>query len=259
MAQVETQPSAGPVARRLPIARIALLLAALAGLVMLGRAAGGYVPVFAAWVNGLGVWGPAVFIAGYALAVVAFVPASLLTLAAGAIFGVSAGTAYVFVAATLGSSLAFLVSRYLARRAVERRVQGNERFAAIDRAVSEQGRKIVFLLRLSPVFPFNLLNYALGLTGVRFLDYLAAAVGMLPGTLLYVYSGKVAGDVAALAGGARMERGAGGTALLAVGFGATVVVTTLVTRIARRALAEATARDGDARAETTRSTGEQES
>jgi uncharacterized membrane protein YdjX (TVP38/TMEM64 family) len=226
--------------RGVPLAKIALALAAVAGLVLLGRAAGGYIPAFAGWVDGLGVWGPLVYIAGYVVAVVAFVPASLLTLAGGAIFGVPAGTAYVFVAATLGSSLAFLVSRHAARGWVERRVAGDPRFAAIDRAVGREGRKIVFLLRLSPAFPFNLLNYALGLTRVRFADYLVAALGMLPGTLLYVYSGKVAGDVAALAGGAPAARGAGGTALLVVGLVATVGVTTLVTRIARRALAEAT-------------------
>jgi uncharacterized membrane protein YdjX (TVP38/TMEM64 family) len=209
-------------------------------LLALGRAAGGYVQEFAQWVDGLGAWGPAVFIAGYALAVAAFVPASLLTLAGGAIFGVAAGTAYVFVAAVLGSSLAFLISRYLARAAIERRLAGNEKFAAIDRAVGRQGRRIVFLLRLSPAFPFNLLNYALGLTSVRFADYLAASVGMLPGTLLYVYSGKAVGDVAALAGGAAHERSSSDFVLLAVGLVATAVVTALVTRIARRALAEAT-------------------
>jgi uncharacterized membrane protein YdjX (TVP38/TMEM64 family) len=229
-------------AERRPIrwARFTAGVAALAALVFLGRAAGGYVQSFAQWVDGLGAWGPAVFIAGYAIAVVAFAPASLLTLAGGAIFGVAAGTAYVFVAAVLGSSLAFLISRYLARAAIERRLAGNEKFAAIDRAVREQGRRIVFLLRLSPAFPFNLLNYALGLTSVRFTDYLAASVGMLPGTLLYVYSGKAVGDVAALAGGAKHERGASDFALLAVGLIATAVVTTIVTRIARRALAEAT-------------------
>lgn len=227
----------------IPLARIALGLAALAGLVFLGRAAGDQIPRFAAWVDGLGLWGPAVFIGGYALAVVAFVPASLLTLAAGAIFGLGPGTLYVFVAAVIGSCLAFLVARHLARRVVERRLEGNQRYAAIDRAVGEQGRRIVFLLRLSPAFPFNLLNYALGLTRVRFADYALASFGMLPGTLLYVYSGKVAGDVAALAGGAEMSGGSGRTALLIVGLVATVVVTALVTRIARRALAEAT---GDA-------------
>ena len=209
-------------------------------LVLLGRAAGGYVQSFAAWVDGIGAWGPAVFIVGYALAVAAFVPGSLLTLAGGAIFGVGAGTAYVFCAALLGSSLGFLIARYVARGAVERRLAGNEKFAAIDRAVGGQGRWIVFLLRLSPVFPFSLLNYALGLTSVRFADYLVASVGMLPGTLLYVYSGKAVGDVAALAGGAQHERGASEFALLAVGLCATAIVTVLVTRIARRALDEAT-------------------
>jgi len=240
MARVGTPEAAGAGTRGVPFAKVALALAAVVGLVLLGRAAGDHIPAFARWVDGLGYWGPLVYIAGYIVAVVAFAPASLLTLAGGAIFGVAAGTAYVFVAATVGSSLAFLVSRYLARGWVEAKVADSERFAAIDRAVGREGRKIVFLLRLSPVFPFNLLNYALGLTRVRFADYLVASLGMLPGTLLYVYSGKVAGDVAALAGGAPAERGAGGTLLIVVGLAATVVVTTLVTRIARRALAEAT-------------------
>jgi uncharacterized membrane protein YdjX (TVP38/TMEM64 family) len=177
---------------------------------------------------------------GYAASVVAFIPASLLTIAAGAIFGVASGTAYVFVAATLGAALAFLVSRHLARGAVERRLAGNEKFASIDRAVGEQGRKIVFLLRLSPIFPFNVLNYALGLTRVGFADYVVASVGMLPATLLYVYSGKVAGDVAALAGGVELERGRADYALWIAGLAATIIATAIVTRIARRALLEAT-------------------
>lgn len=225
---------------RLPIAKIALGLAFLAALVWAGRGAGDQIPHFAEWVEGLGFWGPLVFILGYAVAVVGFVPASLLTLAAGAIFGLVAGTAYVFVAAMLGSCLAFLVARYLARGQVEARLEGNERFAAIDRAVGAQGRRIVFLLRLSPAFPFNLLNYALGLTGVRFADYAVAGFGMLPGTLLYVYSGKVVGDVAALAGGAQAADDGSRTALLVIGLIATAIVTVLITRIARRALAEAT-------------------
>jgi uncharacterized membrane protein YdjX (TVP38/TMEM64 family) len=221
-------------------ARIALGVAALAGLIYLGGRLGAYVPRFAGWVDGLGPIGPVAFIAGYALGVVAFVPGSVLTLAAGAIFGVLEGTAYVFVAATLGATGAFLVCRYLARRAVERRLQGNQRFAAIDRAIGAEGRKIVFLLRLSPVFPFNLLNYALGLTRVRLADYVVASLGMIPGTLLYVYSGKLAGEVAAVAGGADVERGAGYFAVLGLGFIATVAVTVAVTRIARRALEDAT-------------------
>jgi uncharacterized membrane protein YdjX (TVP38/TMEM64 family) len=132
------------------------------------------------------------------------------------------------------------VSRYIARGAIEQRIAGNARFAAIDRAVGAQGRKIVFLLRLSPVFPFTLLNYALGLTRVSFADYVAASIGMLPGTLLFVYYGKLAGDVAALAGGAAVEKGAGYYAVLALGLVATIAVTAVVTRTARKALAEAT-------------------
>jgi len=222
------------------LARVAIAVAAVAALVVVGRLAGGEIPRFAAWVNGLGVWGPLVFILGYAVAVVAFVPGSVLTLAAGAIFGLAKGVVYVFVAAVLGSGAAFLVSRHLARRAVERLIAGNPRFAAVDRAVAVEGRKIVFLLRLSPVFPFTLLNYFLGLTRVRFVDYLLASVGMIPGTLLYVYYGKLAGDVAALAGGAAVERGAGYWTVLGLGLAATIVVTAVVTRTARRALREAT-------------------
>jgi uncharacterized membrane protein YdjX (TVP38/TMEM64 family) len=241
---VET--AAAPRWRGRTLARALALVAALASVVALGRVAGGAIPRFAEWVDGLGVWGPAAFVAGYALAVVAFAPASPLTVVAGAIFGVARGTLYVFVAATLGACLAFLVARHGARGLVERRIAGDPRFAAIDRAIGQQGRRIVLLLRLSPVFPFNLLNYALGLTRVRFADYAVACVGMLPGTLAYVYSGSLLGDVAAAAGGAAPERGPAEQALFAAGLVATIAVTVVVTRIARRALAEATA--GKARA-----------
>ena len=226
--------------KRRPLGKIALIIVGVVLLIFLGRQAGAYVPPFAAWVETLGVWGPIVFIAGYAIAAVAFIPGSVLTLAAGAIFGLLNGILYVFIAATLGSCLAFLVSRHLARKAIERKLADNPRFAAIDRAVSAQGRKIVFLLRLSPVFPFNLLNYALGLTNVRFVDYALAAFGMLPGTVLYVYYGKLVGDVAALAGGAAPERGVADYVVLLLGLVATIVVTTIVTRTARKALKEAT-------------------
>lgn len=242
MSHAEVDASNVPPAQRrsLSPARIALIVVVLGALVVVGRQAGSYIPQFAQWVNGLGAWGPLVFIIGYALATVAFVPGSLLTLAAGAIFGLAAGVVYVFIAAVLGSGAAFLVSRYVARHAIEQRLANNPRFAAIDRAVGAQGRKIVFLLRLSPVFPFVLLNYALGLTQVRFTDYLIASVGMLPGTLLFVYYGKLAGDVAALASGAAPPKGAGYYAVLILGLVATIVVTTIVTRTARRALKEAT-------------------
>ena len=222
------------------VGRVVLLAAAVVGLILLGRQGGAYIPIFAEWVKGLGVWGPVAFIAGYVVAAVLFIPGSLLTLAGGAIFGLTKGVVIVFLAAVLGSSAAFLVSRYVARSSIERRLAGNARFAAMDRAVGAQGRKIVFLLRLSPVFPFTLLNYGLGLTNVRFVDYVVASIGMLPGTLLYVYYGKVIGDVAALAGGTTMEKGPADYAILILGLAATIVVTTIVTRIARRALSDAT-------------------
>lgn len=218
--------------------RLLLAAVALVALYFLGREAGGYLPRFAEWVDGLGFWGPAVFIAGYAIATVGFIPGSALTLAAGAIFGIAEGVLWVFIGASLGATAAFLVSRYVARDWVERRLAGDERFAAIDRAVGRQGLKIVTLLRLSPLFPFNLLNYALGLTRVRLRDYVIACLGMLPGTLLYVYSGKLAGDVAAAAGGAGTERGTGYWVVMGLGLAATVVVTTIVTRTAKRALSE---------------------
>jgi uncharacterized membrane protein YdjX (TVP38/TMEM64 family) len=238
-----TEPAAsteGAPGRRSTVLRIALGGLLLAVLVVVARQAGGYIPQFAMWIDGLGVWGPLVFAVGYAIATVAFVPGSLLTLAGGAVFGLGFGTVYVFIGASVGATASFLIARYFARSAIERKLAGNERFAAIDRAVGDQGRKIVFLLRLSPVFPFILLNYGLGLTKVRLADYIVACLGMLPGTLLYTYYGKVVGDVAALAAGAAPERGAAQWALLGVGLLATVVVTTVVTRIAARALKEAT-------------------
>jgi uncharacterized membrane protein YdjX (TVP38/TMEM64 family) len=215
---------------------LAIAAVVLAVLILGGRQAGQYLPQFAAWVESLGWLGPLVFILGYAVATVAFIPGSLLTLAAGAIFGLVQGTLYTFVGATLGAAAAFLVARYGARGWIERKIAGNARFAAIDRAVGKEGFKIVALLRLSPVFPFNLLNYSLGLTRVRFLDYLLASVAMLPGTLLYVYYGKAAGSLAAVAGGVKAERGPEYWLTLGLGLAATIAVTTVITRLAGRAL-----------------------
>jgi uncharacterized membrane protein YdjX (TVP38/TMEM64 family) len=222
-------------------ARIALILLGLAALVLVGRTAGAHFAEFAAWVKAQGPRGPLFFVLAYTAAVIAFVPGSILTLAGGALFGVGWGTLYVFIAAVLGSSLAFLIARYLARGAVEKQLAGNPKLVAIDRAIAGEGRRIVFLLRLTPAVPFSVLNYGLGLTQVRFVDTLVAAIGMLPGTLLYVYSGKLIGDVAALAGGASVPKGPAYWTLIGVGLLATLLVTVLITRTARRALAEATA------------------
>ncbi|MCH7746485.1 MAG: TVP38/TMEM64 family protein [Acidobacteria bacterium] len=228
-----------PAITRVSGGRIAAGVVGLVALVLLGRQLGGLLPRFAEWVDGLGFWGPAVFIAGYVVTTIAFVPGAVMTLAAGAVFGLAKATVYVLTGATIGSAVAFLISRHLAREAIAARVAGNPRFAAIDRAVGAHGFKMVLLMRLSPVFPYNLLNYSLGLTTVRFTDYALASIGMLPGTLLYAYYGVLAGDVARLAGGTAVERGSAYYAVLVLGLIATIAVSTLVTRAARRALRDA--------------------
>jgi uncharacterized membrane protein YdjX (TVP38/TMEM64 family) len=144
------------------------------------------------WIGKLGPWGPVIFVSVYVVATVLFVPGSVLTLGAGAVFGVALGSVCVSISATLGATAAFLVGRYLARDAIARKIERNEKFAAIDRAVADEGWKIVFLTRLSPVFPFTLLNYAFGLTRVRLSHYvLASWIGMMPGTVMYVYLGSL--------------------------------------------------------------------
>jgi len=225
-------------ADRYGVGRILTTLVAIGGLLLLGHTMSRQLDAIAVGIQDLGPLGPVAFVAAYSLATLAFVPGSILTLAAGAIFGLVAGTLYTLVAATCGASLAFLVSRYALRGFVERRVTAHEKFAAIDRAVARDGRRIVFLLRLSPLFPFNFLNYALGVTSVRFGDYVVACTGMLPGTLLYVYYGKLAGDVARSAESLSPERGLGYYVVLVLGLVATLAVTAHITRLARHALAE---------------------
>lgn len=200
-----------------------------------------YVSQFTTWVDGLGVWAPAIFILGYIVATVAFVPGAILTAAAGAIFGLLWGTVYVLIGATIGACSAFLIARYFARGWVEGRVQGRPKFEAIDRAVGREGGKIVALLRLTPVVPFNLLNYALGLTKVRFWPYAFACFAMLPGTFLYVYLGYLAEQAAS--GAAAGEATLWKWVLRIVGLLATIAVTVLVTKRAKRALDEQTGID----------------
>lgn len=169
----------------------------------------------------------------YILATVAGFPGSILTLGAGAAYGVLIGSVLVSVAATLGAAAAFLVGRYLARSVVERRVAPNPRFRAVDKAVGHKGFKIVFLTRLSPVFPFVLLNYMFGITRVKFSDYvLASFLGMIPGTILYVYLGSIAGS---LATGTLPESPVRKVFTFA-GLFVTLIVTLYVTKVARTAL-----------------------
>jgi uncharacterized membrane protein YdjX (TVP38/TMEM64 family) len=188
------------------------------------------------WVESLGTVGAIAFIGIYILATVAFFPGSVLTLGAGVLFGVIAGSLYVFVGATLGAVAAFLVGRYLARNWVAKKIAGNDQFQAIDEAVGREGFKIVLLTRLSPVFPFNLLNYAYGLTGVSLKDYALGSVGMIPGTVMYVYLGSLAGSIATIGTETQPTNPAIQWTIRIIGFIATVAVTIYVTRIARKAL-----------------------
>ena len=224
-----------------------LRLAVLAGIAVVvfafGRGFAARLPEFAAWVKGLGFWGPAAFVGGYAVAALVLAPAFLLTIMAGAIWGLLRGVLYVMIGATLGASLAFLAARYFVHPLVERYVRHHPRLAAIDRAVELEGFRLVFLLRLSPVVSYVLLNYVLGVSRVRFKEYVAGSVGMLPTVIAYVYAGKIAGDVAAVAGGTTTPRGALWYAAVILGLIATVVATVVMTRAARRSIEAAVARD----------------
>ena len=190
-----------------------------------------------AWISGLGPLGPLIFIALYIPPCVLLLPGSILTLGAGIVFGVVKGSVAVSIGSTLGATCAFLIGRYLIRDWVSGKIAGNGKFRAIDEAVASQGWKIVLLTRLSPIFPFNLLNYAFGLTKVSLKQYFFASwVGMIPGTIMYVYIGSLAGDLAKLGTGQR-TRTTGEWILYGIGLLATLVVTVFVTRIARKALA----------------------
>jgi uncharacterized membrane protein YdjX (TVP38/TMEM64 family) len=189
---------------------LAAVIVLLAVAFFAGREALGLLPRFSAWVQELGPLGPLVFMSAYGLAAIALFPAVTLTLAAGALFGLLEGVLYVMLGATFGAALAFL-----------------------------NGLRLVLLLRLSPAVPYTLLNYALGLSRVRFRDYILGSIGMLPAVTMYVYSGKVAGDLASLASGAVAPRGPAYYVLLGIGLAATVAVTVVITRIARKAIDEA--------------------
>lgn len=177
-----------------------------------------------------------VFIGAYVLACVLLLPGLVLTLAAGAIFGLAWGIALVSFASVLGATVAFLLGRTVARGWVARRVESLPRFRALDRVLAQKGFLIVLLTRLSPLFPFNLLNYAYGVTGVRARDYVVASwLGMLPGTALYVYLGTATASLAQVASG-DFDSSSGGRVLLVIGLLATVAVAIVVTRAASRAL-----------------------
>ena len=185
----------------------------------------------------LGPWGPVLFIGLYIVASMTMAPAFILTFAAGAVWGLWRGSLFVYIGAVLGASAVYFVAGRLVRSRVIQWLDRDSRVAAVRRAVAEQGVWIMFLLRLSPLVPFVQLNYALVLSGVRYRDYVLATVGMWPTILVYVYYGKVVGDVAKLAAGVAPDRGPEYYVLLVVGLIATVVATTMVTRAAKKAMA----------------------
>jgi uncharacterized membrane protein YdjX (TVP38/TMEM64 family) len=189
-------------------------------------------------VHNLGAVGVAVYVVVYILAAVFMFPGSLLTLGAGFLYGPAWGTLLVSPASVAAATIAFLLGRTVAREWIKRRIAENPRFSAVDEAVEKKGFKVVFLLRLSPIFPFSLLNYALGLTRVRLRDFvLASFLGMLPATFLYVYLGSSVASLAALASGkATVTGGLWQHLLFWGGLAATALVVVLVTRTARQAL-----------------------
>lgn len=222
------------------IVKIAVLIVILIGLVLAARNFN-LQQVFRdalAWIENAGPIGLLVFFGLYIAACVFMLPGTIMSLGAGAVFGVIKGALLVSLSSTAGATAAFLVGRYVARDWVARKIEKNEKFKAIDQAVAVEGWKIVALTRLSPVFPFNLLNYAFGLTRVSIRDYvLASWIGMIPGTVMYVYLGSLAGSLAKLGAkeGGR-ARSPAEWALYLVGLIATVAVTVIITRTARRTL-----------------------
>ncbi len=189
------------------------------------------------WIRGAGVVGVVDYALAYILATLFLLPGSILTAGAGFAYGPVLGTVLVSPVSVLAATLAFVLGRTFARTGVSRRMEQHPRFAAINEAIGESGFKIVFLLRLSPIVPFNLLNYALGVTRVGLRDYvIASSLGMLPGTFLYVYLGSLVTNASELLSGRRPSVGVWGQVLYWGGLVATMLVTVLITRIARRAL-----------------------
>lgn len=191
------------------------------------------------WVEDLGIFGPIAFIVIYNLATLLFIPGSLLTLKGGCLFGWFWGSVYVLIAAILGAIMAFLLGRYCSRDWVEQKIGKNPKFKAIDKAVAKEGCKIVLLTRLSPVFPFNLLNYAFGVTQVSLKDYILGSIGIIPGTVMYVYMGSLVTDIAMLNGEYQPitpEAQIAKWVMQGIGLIATVAVTIYITRLAQQAL-----------------------
>ncbi len=216
----------------------------LIGLFLMSRLlpVGEWLSDFNRWVGELGIAGVVIFAGLYAVATVLMLPGVIFSLGAGFAFGLGWGFAAVVVGATTGAALAFLIGRFLARDKIEAMTRDQPKFRALDRAIGKRGARLIFLLRLSPLIPFNLSNFFYGLTAVRFWPYVfASGIGMMPGILVYVYLGTLGRAGLKTAAGAETGRTPLEWALLVVGLIATVTVTVTIwiSKIARHALREA--------------------
>jgi uncharacterized membrane protein YdjX (TVP38/TMEM64 family) len=203
--------------------------------ISIGQLATPYLPGFSTWVQTLGVWAPLAFLGAYVGVVLLMLPAFLLAMAAGAVFGVVNGSLLVLTGATVGGTLAFGLGRTVLRASVARRVAAHPTLSAVDRVIGDDGLRLMFLLRLSPAIPFVLSNYALGVTRVRTRDFVMAMPGMLPIIASYAAFG---------AAGAKAANGKGALPMpvLVLGIVATVVLGLLFARMTQRALREAEGR-----------------
>jgi uncharacterized membrane protein YdjX (TVP38/TMEM64 family) len=203
--------------------------------ISIGQLATPYLPGFSTWVQTLGVWAPLAFLGAYVGVVLLMLPAFLLAMAAGAVFGVVNGSLLVLTGATVGGTLAFLLGRTVLRANVARRVAAHPTLSAVDRVIGDDGLRLMFLLRLSPAIPFVLSNYALGVTRVRTRDFVMAMPGMLPIIASYAAFG---------AAGAKAANGKGALPMpvLVLGIVATVVLGLLFARMTQRAIRDAEAR-----------------
>jgi uncharacterized membrane protein YdjX (TVP38/TMEM64 family) len=190
-----------------------------------------WLTAFQAWVRHLGPIGYVVYVLMYAVCVTALVPASLLTLGAGAIFGVAGGTVVVCIGATLGSMLAFVLARTVLRKRVEQMIAKRPKLAAVDRAIAAEGTKLMLLCRLSGFPPYVFANYVFGLTGVTATSYfLTTFFGIIPGCFAYTYAGHA---------GAAVATGSGNRIALIVTAAGIILVSAYVARIATRAIRRA--------------------
>ena len=190
------------------------------------------IPKIIQWIESLGIIGMSLFVLVYILACIFLIPGSPLTVGAGAVFGFWTGLILVSVGSTLGAVAAFLISRYLASGFIEKKIDKSHKFSAMDMAIKREGWKIIFLARLSPIIPFFLLNYALGLTKIRLRTYIISSwAGMIPGTVLYTYIGSLGKTILTT------ENSLADWVILGAGLIATVSVTLIISKIAKRSLA----------------------